>query len=307
MYAFDCSRRRLWICLGLTILTMGSANAAEGGASVYPEGAETVMPGRMPGAGQTLFAEFSDFYQASALVGSDGRALVPGFHLRVGALAVKLVHNWGVHVLGGTLVNMAAAPALYLHLDAPFGKGYKEGIGNADLETAIAYAKRDWSWWYGVEGYLPGLSYQKDALINIGQHNYATAPSGAFTYMPHHGRTEVSSKFQYIVNFEDGATHYRSGGELVWEYAGMQNVTKRLAVGFNGYLYRQLTDDMQNGVRYLDGNRGRNFAFGPEIRYHFDHYAMILKFQKDFLAENRPVGNSFWLQVGVPIGGAHHD
>jgi hypothetical protein len=169
------------------------------------------------------------------------------------------------------------------------------------------YTKGALNWWYGIEGFTPGFSYQKNALVNVGQHNYATAPSGAFTYMPNHGRTEVSSKVQYIVNFEDHATHYRSGGELVWEYDGMQNVNKRLALGFNGYYYQQLSNDLQNGLAYLGGNRGRNFAFGPEIRYHFDHCAMILKYEKDFLTENRPVGNSLWLQFGVPIGSPHHD
>jgi hypothetical protein len=299
--------RRFLMCLGLAMVTIGAASAAEGGASVYPAGVETVMPGRLPGPGGTMFLEFDNFYQANGLVGSDGRVLLPGFHLRAAAAAVKLVHNWDVHVLGGTLVSSAAAPLVYLHVDAPFGSGDKTGIGNPDLETVIAYTTGDLHWWYGVEVYTPGFSYRKGALVNIGQHNYGTAPAGAFTYMPNHGRTEVSSKVQYIVNFANDATHYRSGGEFVWEYDGMQNVTKRLALGFNGYYYQQLTNDLQNGLAYLGGDRGRNLAFGPEIRYHFDHYAMILKYQKDFLTENRPVGNSFWFQVGIPIGSPHHD
>jgi len=87
----------------------------------------------------------------------------------------------------------------------------------------------------------------------------------------------------------------------------MQNVTRRLALGFNGFCYRQTTNDLQSGLTYLDGKRGRNFAFGPEIRYHFDHYAMILKHEKDFLTENRPIGNSFWFQLGIPIGSPHHE
>jgi hypothetical protein len=295
------------MCLGLTIVAVSASSASEGSASVYPAGVETIMPGRLPGAGETMFLQFNNFYQANELAGGDGRALLPGFHLRAAAAAFKVVHNWDVHLLGGTLVSSAAVPAVYLHVDAPFGRGDKAGFGNPDLETVIAYKTGALHWWYGVEVYTPGFSYQKNALVNIGQHNYATAPAAAFTYLPNHGRTEVSSKFQYIVNFMDDATQYRSGGEFVWEYAGMQNVTKRLALGFNGYLYQQATNDTQNGLSYADGNRGRNFAFGPEIRYHFSHYSMILKYEKDFLTENRPVGNALWLQIGVPIGGPHHD
>lgn len=294
--------RRLSMCLGLATLTIGAAWASDGGASVYPAGVETIMPGRMPAPGSTMLFEFNNFYNANELAGSDGRALVPGFHLRVGAVAFKLAHNWGVHVLGGTLVSVAAVPIVDISLNAPFGSQSKMGVSNPDVETAIAYSHGSLSWWYGAEVYAPGLAYNKNDLVNIGQHNWATAPSAAFTYMPHRGKVEVSSKFQYIVNGTNGATQFRSGNEFVWEYAGMMNLTKNLAVGGNGYLYQQTTDDQQNGLMYLDGNRARNFAFGPEIRYHFKHYAMILKYQKDFLAENHTVGNSLWLQVGMPIG-----
>jgi len=297
--------KRLAACLVLATGMIGIAHATEGGASVYPAGVETIMPGRMPADGGTLVAEFNNFYNANELAGPNGGALVPGFHLRVSAVAVKVVHNWRVHLLGGSLVTTEALPWVDIHLTAPFGAMNKAGFGNAMVESAIAYKKGNLSWWYGLDFYPPGFSYKKGDLVNVGQHNLATAPAGAFTYMPHHGATEVSSRFQYITNYTDNATHYRSGSECVWEYAGMQNITKKLAIGGNGYFYKQATDDQLNGLSI--GNRGRNFAFGPEIRYHFAHYSMILKWEKDFLTENRPVGNALWLQVGVPFGGPHKD
>ncbi len=298
---------RITICLALAILTISAANATEGSASVYPAGVETIMPGRMPDAGGTMILEFNNFYDANELAGSNGRALLPGFHLRVGAVAFKLVHNWGLHVLGGTLVSTAALPIVDIRLNAPFGTQNKIGFSNPDLEALVAYKKGALNWWYGFEVYTPGFSYNKTDLVNIGQHSYATAPSAAFTYLPDHGKTELSSKFQYMVNYTNGATQYRSGSEFVWEYAGMRNVTKNLAIGGNGYFYKQTTNDLQNGLTYLDGNRGRNLAFGPEIRYHFQRYSMILKWEKDFLAQNRPVGNSLWLQIGIPLAQPHRD
>jgi hypothetical protein len=260
------------------------------------------MPGRMVGPGQTMLVEFTTFYEANELAGPNGRALLPGFHLRVSAVALKLVHNWGLHLLGGTLVNTVALPLVDIHLSAPFGAQNKIGFSNADLETAISYNTGALHWWYGMEVFTPCFTYNKSDLVNIGQNNYATAPAAAFSYMPHQGKTELSSKFQYIVNYTDDASHYRSGSEFVWEYDGMQNITRHLAIGGNGYFYKQTTNDLQNGAMYLDGNRGRNVAFGPEIRYHFNHYAMILKYEKDFLTENRTVGSALWLQFGIPLG-----
>jgi len=86
----------------------------------------------------------------------------------------------------------------------------------------------------------------------------------------------------------------------------MQNVTKKLSVGLNGFYYLQTTNDMQNGVRVGDGNRGLAFAVGPEIKYHLGRVPLILKYQKELVSENRPCGNSFWFQLGVPLWGHEH-
>ena len=295
--------RRFSVFFILTLTFAVIANATEGGASVYPAGVETVMPGVMPPAGKTLFAEFNDFYQANGLMDATGHGLIPGVHLRVAAVAPKLVHNWGVKFLGGMLVSSAAAPFLYEHLNGPFGMHEKSGIGNPDIGVlAVAYKTGDVHWWYGLDLLTPGFQYNKNNLLNVGQHNFATAPVGAFTYLPQHGRTEISSRFEYFVNYTNPATNYRSGHEFLWEYDGMHNVTKKLAVGVDGYFYRQTTDDVQNGIAV--GNRGRAFAMGPEFRYHMGRVAGVLKYQKEMAVENRPMGNAFWCQFGVPLW--HH-
>jgi hypothetical protein len=264
------------------------------------------MPGMAPAPGQTLFLAFQDTYFANGLANSKGQSEIPGFQLRVAAFAPKIVHNWGVHLLGGTLVSNAAIPFLYESLNAPFGSKAKTGFGNADIQPAsIAYAKGSWHWWYGFELYPAGLSYNKADLINIGQHNFAYGPDAAFTFLPQHGRLEISSKLHYIVNGVDSATNYRSGKEFIGEYDGMVKITRKLSIGGNGFFYRQVTPDMQNGLMVGDGNRGRDLAFGPEVRYHVGPCALIAKYEKDMLVENRPLGNAFWVQFGMPLG--HHE
>jgi hypothetical protein len=281
------------------------ALAAENGVSVYPAGVETIMPGMMPPSGKTILLEFNNFYEANAVLDGHGNSAVPGFHLRVAAVAPKIVHNWGINALGGTLVSSVALPVLHENLDGPFGRLSKAGLGNPDIGViAVAYVKGSLHWWYGYDAYAPGAEYNKSDILNIGQHYFATAPEGAFTYLPHHGRSEISSKFQYIINFTDPATEYRSGHEFIWEYAAMQHVTKKLSIGVNGYDSQQTTDDRLNGA-LVAGNRGRVFATGPEVKYEFSHLTAALKYQKEMLVENRTCGNSFWLQVGVPFW--HHE
>ena len=100
-----------FLALGLGAgLLVSTATATELGGSVYPAGIETVMPGMAPPPGVTVFLEFENVYQANALLNGAGHSEIPGFHLRVVAVAVKVVHNWGLRVLGGTLVSYAALP-----------------------------------------------------------------------------------------------------------------------------------------------------------------------------------------------------
>lgn len=297
-----CFKRDVVLVAVLGTLISIPASGSENGASVYPAGVETVMPGMMPPPGGTEFVEFSNFYQANMLVDGNGKSEVPGFHLRVGAVAPKVVRDWGVYLLGGYLVSSVALPVLYEHLSVPGLEASKSGLSNPDIGTALAYGRGNLHWWYGVDVYTPAPGFSKSDPLNIGQHNWAAAPSGAFSYVPRHAQTEISSKFQYIVNATDAATNYRSGNEFVWEFDGMQNVTKKLAIGTNGFYYQQTTNDLQNGLTAGDGNRGRDLGFGPELRYHMGRAALILKYERDFLVENRPAGNSFWFQLGLPIG-----
>ena len=291
----------LVLLLSLALIT--PAVATENASSVYPVGAETVLPGVAPPPGASMLSVFTNGYESNVLAGANGRSMVPGFHLSVAAVAIKFTHNWGVRVFGGMLISNVGIPFLHEHLDSPFGKGFKTGFSNPAIEPlAVAYRRGSWNWWYGYDVFTPSFEYQKNALINIGQHNYAGAPAAAFTYLNRRTGTEISSRGQYIVNGENKATHYRSGNELVWEYDAMQNFTKRAAVGINGYYYQQTTEDLQYGVMAGSGNRGRDLAIGPEFRYSAGKLLLIAKYQRDTLVHNKTIGNSFWLELGVPIG-----
>ena len=73
-------------CAYILVLTAAWMTGTEGSGSVYPIGAETVMPGLTPAAGQTMFAEFNTTYQANSLLDGQGHSAVPGFKLSVSGL-----------------------------------------------------------------------------------------------------------------------------------------------------------------------------------------------------------------------------
>jgi hypothetical protein len=299
----NCARGRVAACIAAAMLLSGAARATENGASVYPVGAETVLQGMMPPPKGTGLFLFSVVYSANETDNSAGQSAAPQFKLRVFANAAKIEHNWGVPVLGGMLESTIGIPFVYEGLHVEPGKFNKFGLGNVDImPLGVAYNKGNWHWFYQGDFLLPGLPYSKSDVLNIGQHNFAAGPVGAFTFLSNKARWEASSKADYIVNFKDGATGYRGGNELTWEYTAMRAVSKLAAIGVNGYLYEQITGDQLNGTAVAGGNRGRDLAIGPQARVFFgEHSGFAFKYYRDTLVQNKPRGNAFWFQLGVPI------
>lgn len=291
------------LALATFLLLLGFASATENGASVYPVGVETVLPGMTPPPSGTMFYEFTTLYTASSFANEGGHSSVPDFKLTVFANAVKLVHNWNVHVLGGSLNTNLAVPVIYQRLTVSGKTFSKTGIGNIALGvTQIGYHRGNWHWSLEPDVWFPGISYAKSDPLNIGQHHFAAGPGGSLSYLPWQGKTEISSKILYIINFTDPDTRYRSGNEFTDEYAIMQQVSKKLAIGVNGYLYQQTSDDLKNGIRVGNGFRGRDFTIGPEIRLNLGaHRGVAFKYQRDTLVENKSVGGAVWFQLCLPI------
>lgn len=233
---------------------------------------------------------------------AQGKTELPRFHLGIEAAALKLAHCWGIKFLGGNLVSTLAVPWEFVTLTTLAGALHKTGIGNSAIGAAyLAYHKGNLAWWYGMDTWTPGFGYTKGSPLNVGEHYWASTPTGAFTWLPDHSRTEISSRFSYFFNHKDAATQYHSGNEFIWEFDTMRAI-KRISVGVNGYFYKQTTGDTLAGLPMNDGNFGRDVTIGPELRGALGKFPLIVKYQRDTLVENKPRGNTFWFQMGVPLG-----
>ena len=63
-----------------------------------------------------------------------------------------------------------------------------------------------------------------------------------------------------------------------------------------------------NDLLYNSGNRGRDLALGPEIRFNLiTHGGFAFKYLRDTMVENRAPTNTFWFQLAVPITVGHHE
>lgn len=304
---------RKQLCLPGFLATMvmlgstGFASATEKGISVYSAGVETVMTGVQPSAGKTMVYEYTAEYAANEFDDAKGVSSMPEFKVRIFATAFKVTHNWGIPALGGTVVSKLSVPLLYEQLHVAPGKFTKYSVGDVSIAPmSIAYNKGAAHWFYEADLYCPGATYTKSDVVNIGQHNLGLAGSSGVTWLPDRAKREISSRFAYIFNGPNHATGYHGGNEFVWEYNVDQSISKKLAVGLNGYFYQQITDDRLNGMAYEGGFRGRDLAIGPQVRYLFgQHGGLAFKYYRDTFVENKSRGNAFWFQICVPMQFKH--
>lgn len=290
----------------LALLTF--AHATEHGGSVYPVGVETVLTGLQPPPGETRIYEYTCFYTANQFANSQGANVAQNFHLRVFANAIKITHNWGVHFLGGTIESQVGVPFVYEQVRDSSATSSAFGLTNVNIiPVSVTYHRRAVHWYYEADMFTLGAGYSTTHKVNIGQHNLAIAPTAGVTYLPHAGKFEVGSRFMYIFNGYDGATHYHSGNEFTWEYNFNYEFSKKIAAGPNGFFYRQTTGDAQNGTIFQNGFRGRDLALGPQLRLPLGKRgALAVKYYRDTLVENKPRGNAFWFQFSVPLAHTGH-
>jgi hypothetical protein len=303
------------VIIAALAIVSSDALATEGGGNSYPIGNDTYNSGLMLPEGLHTFF-FYQHYTASELKDNNGNdnSRVTSFKLRADALAVRISYVWpGVKIFGANvetrIIQAYSMTELTLELarPTPLSPLNKGGTGSGFADTLLVPFILGWhSQTYhqmaGVETQLAVGGYDANAAVNIDRNYYQIAPFYALTWFPT-DKIDISAKFRYGFNTTNRTTNYHSGDEASIEFSSAYHVTQALSVGINGYLYRQTTDDTQNGVAVNgNGNRGRVDALGPYFKYSFTpKIAVSLKLQQEFDARNRPQGTRVWAQVSLPF------
>jgi hypothetical protein len=313
-------RRFLLIVVAAFITFASVASATENGGSIWPVGAESYSSGMGPEtAGETLLYEYTLHMAANEMDDAHGQKLPVDFKLRVEAIAVEVAHNWGVNVLGGKLVSQIAVPfILNQQLQLNGEKHSVRNMSNVNLVPLSILNHKGFAYWrYDLQVQTMALGYEKNAPVNIGQHNIGFAPSASITLVPHKGAQNITARFDYLWNNPNPSTHYHSGNEFFTQFDAQQSIPFHGAsVGVTGYFYKQITSDTQNGATVVTanadgstslGNKGRVFDLGPQLMLPWGkHGAMLIKWDHDMLVQNKVRGNSFWFQFAIPFSYLHH-
>jgi hypothetical protein len=301
-------RRATLACCTLVALA-GSAGATENNGTVRPLGLATIRSGVMPEPGLRLNA-VAGYFHATKTVGSDGdpRPGVSNFDLEISGAVVLLQYVWPNAKLLGSNVETRLGYTLYSHIDSSFdttqggGLVHRAGTRSGSGDTLFAPISLGWhtdTYYHmvGVEFFLPTGPYDPTPFApNVGRGYWAWAPQYRFSWFPT-SALELSGNLNYLINYENPDTHYRSGRELVLDYGIGYTLAPSWQAGVAGYLYKQVSDDKRNGTVFLDGNRGQAVGIGPFVRfYRSSLWGVTFKWQTDTAVENRAVGNRFNVQ-----------
>jgi len=263
-------------------------------------GAENYMTGAMPPPG--FYGQiFAESYRADRLLDNRGQRAVDDFHLSADVIAPRLIWVTEQKILDGALAFHVNVPLVDLRVEVNGQHQNKTGLGDIIFGPALGYHYSEkFHAIYAVDVFAPTGRYDRDDLANIGRNYWAFEPIAAFSYVDPAG-ANADIKMMYDFNLRNAATDYRSGQELHADYSLGWGFGNGWVVGVGGYIYRQTTDDHQDGDR-VENNKGRAFAIGPSIKYASSAgWFVTAKWQKESEVRNRPEGEAYWLKLTVPF------
>ncbi|MHC6223563.1 SphA family protein [Pseudomonas sp. X10] len=296
------NRRLLLTPISIACMTLacGQANATEGGASSYAQGAETYMAGAMPPPG--LYGQlFFSHYEADTLRGNHGEKLPVDFYIRANSVVPRVIWVTEQQILGGQLGFHVIAPLVDLKVSVNGQSQSKSGLGDILFAPALGYHFGDkLHAVFAIDTIAPTGRYDRDDLANTGRNYWVFQPVIAVDYIDPDG-LNFAVKTMYDFNRKNPATDYRSGQELHLDYSVGWGFGNGWVVGVGGYALHQTTDDRQDGETVHD-NKGRSFAIGPSIKYQNKNgWFVTAKWQDEQQVRNRADGSAYWFKVSVPF------
>lgn len=275
--------------------------SSENGNTQYGLGSSQFYAGAIPPFAGTFAMFQTTQYSADKLKDGNGKDIPAGFKVDVLVETSRLIRVTETKVAGGDLWFQMVAPYVIDQKTQLFGgQDSRGGLADVTLTAGLHWQRGPNSYVFGLDTVAPTGSYDAHRLTNPGLNHWSLQPVLGYHYVDmQQPGWEVGTATRYIVNFENEDTHYRSGQELVVDYAAGYNFNRNLRLGVTGYWLKQLTDDKGSGVAD-DGNRGQALAFGPSINWRFNTGSELsVSYQKETHVKNRAEGANLWLNFAT--------
>ncbi|MBO9560359.1 MAG: transporter [Caulobacter sp.] len=296
------------------------AQASEGGASLYLLGTGGPGAAVMPPLKGVYFDNVAYYYKGSMSGGKQiplGGSIVGGLDADILAdfatvLWVPTANPGGVTVaLGAALPVGNVDVDVDVRLTGPRGAQISGATGDSATIVGDPIATGLLGWEKGNMHYqvstmlnVPIGDYRKDELANLAFHRWAFDSSFAATWHDAKSGWDVSGKAGLTWNGENPYTDYISGTEMHLEAAVEKTFSPKWSAGLQAYYYKQVSGDHGPGAA-LGPFQGEVTGVGATAAYNFKMGKMPAtlraKALTEFNATNRMEGDSFWLELAVPL------
>ena len=205
-----------------------------------------------------------------------------------------------------------------LTLGAPINRTFKRGqsvhvddsstdFGDPVFNTIIGWHEGNWHWNVNALVNVPIGPWSKSSSSNLSFNHWGLATIAAVTWLDPNIGFEVSVAPGFTFNWENPDTDYKTGTEFHVEFALLQHVSQRFAVGVAGFHYQQVTGDGGAGA-VLGDFKGRVTALGPVATYNFNlgkiPVSTQLTWMHEFDVENRLEGDIGIFTISFPLSGS---
>ncbi|MCB8821980.1 SphA family protein [Microvirga rosea] len=303
-------------------LVAGTAEATEGGASLYLPGFRGPAAGIVPPPG---FYFSNDFMAYSGELSGARRIQIGGAVLADVEVEIRadfLTATWvtPLEVLGGRTAISVSLPAgvprvsAGVLIEAPrlgrtFAFSQRDAsfvLGDPIVTGLVGWDSGRLHWSVGASVNVPAGGYQEGELSNLAFNRWIGDVFVAATWLDPALGLDISGAIGFEINGENPDTDYDSGNAFHADLSISKNLTKEISVGLLAGYYDQVSDDSGRGNR-IGPYKGRVVAAGASIGYDFTvagtPITTRVRVLREVDVENRPQGTIGLFTVAFPLGG----
>jgi len=230
------------------LLTAKKAEAVEGAGGFYLLGGKGSLAGIMPPAGN-YFVLDNYFYSGDASEPiPDAGELEFGVDADAFVTLPTVLHVTDNTFLNGRIAYGMVIPVVYKDIsvdlrttsggsliDGPISED-ATSIGDPVLTAILGWSEGNLHTTFNVLLNVPIGEYDKDDIVNAGFNRWGLDLTAAFTYLNPETGIELSAAPGITFNGENDDTDYDSGSEFHLEFAAMQHLSEKYAIGINGII-----------------------------------------------------------------------
>lgn len=297
------------------------AQATEGGASLYLLGSGGPGVAEMPPLEGVYLDTIIYVYNGEAKADRQfvvGGNVVAGLDATIAAQFASVLWVPSTDFLGGTLAVGAlgayGAPMVEVNavITGPMGSEVSISRRDSDIIIGDPVVTAALGWKVGENTHIqastlvniPIGQYRENQLANLSFHRWIVDGSLAVTWKDEASGWDLSSKAGVTFNGNNDFTDYDSGNEFHWEASVGKSFSKSFSGAVQGYWLKQISGDSGEGAR-LGPFKGEVFGIGASAAWNTvlgrSPATIRGRFMKEFDATNRLEGESYWLELTLPL------